>query len=134
MDFRDFEDKVSCPITVLQNVTFHRTLLDRFLVAFQEQVATNAVYVTTEVSFKYNCKIIIYFIKCCVEYDVFIIICLKKIVFSYFLIAVKSWDFHVTWAHYPSASWTPNNADIRTRAVGFCSVRLWYMIGEPYRM
>ncbi|PNF26731.1 hypothetical protein B7P43_G01628 [Cryptotermes secundus] len=48
MDFRDFEDKVSCPITVLQNVTFHRTLLDRFLVAFQEQVAKNAVYVTTE--------------------------------------------------------------------------------------
>lgn len=48
MDFRDFEDKVSCPITVLQNVTFHRTLLDRFLVAFQEQVAKNAIYVTTE--------------------------------------------------------------------------------------
>jgi hypothetical protein len=85
MDFRDFEDKVSCPITVLQNVTFHRTLLDRFLVAFQEQVAKNAVYVTTEVSFKCNCILIIYFIKCCVEYEVFIIICLKNCIqlFSY---------------------------------------------------
>lgn len=86
MDFRDFEEKVSCPITVLQNVTFHRTLLDRFLVAFQEQVAKNAVYETTEVRFKCNYNIIIYFIKCHVEYDLFIIICLKKLYSVIFLL------------------------------------------------
>jgi hypothetical protein len=63
MDFRDLEDKVSRPITVLQNVTFHRTLLDRFLVAFQEQVTRNAIYVTTEVSFKCNYIITLCFIK-----------------------------------------------------------------------
>jgi hypothetical protein len=96
MDFRDFEDMVSCGITVLQNVTFHRTLLDRFLVAFQEQVARNAIYVTTEVSFKCN-YIILYFIKCYVEYDIFIIIYLKNCI-QLFFITVKSWDFHVTWA------------------------------------
>jgi hypothetical protein len=78
MDFRDLEDKVSCPITVLQNVTFHRTLLDRFLVAFQEQVSRNAIYVTTEVSFKCNYIITLYFIKC-VECDEFMIIHLRTI-------------------------------------------------------
>ena len=52
MDFRDLQDKVSRPITVLQNVTFHRTLTDRFLDAFREQVAENPVYETSRVSFK----------------------------------------------------------------------------------
>jgi hypothetical protein len=52
LDFRDLQDKVSRPITVLQNVTFHRTLTDRFLDAFREQVAENPVYETSQVSFK----------------------------------------------------------------------------------
>ncbi|XP_069672804.1 E3 ubiquitin-protein ligase TM129 [Periplaneta americana] len=48
LDFRDLQDKVSRPITVLQNVTFHLTLVDRFLEAFREQVAQNAVYETSQ--------------------------------------------------------------------------------------
>ncbi|XP_021922898.1 E3 ubiquitin-protein ligase TM129 isoform X2 [Zootermopsis nevadensis] len=47
-DFRDLQDKVSRPITVLQNVTFHRTLVDRFLDAFREQVAENPFYETSQ--------------------------------------------------------------------------------------
>lgn len=58
-DFRDLQDKVSRPITVLQNVTFHRTLVDRFLDAFREQVAENPFYETSQVSF----KSVFYFLK-----------------------------------------------------------------------
>lgn len=52
LDFRDLQDKVNRPITVLQSVTFHLTLTDRFLDAFREQVAENPVYETSQVSFK----------------------------------------------------------------------------------
>ncbi|GLH05941.1 Uncharacterized protein GBIM_11482 [Gryllus bimaculatus] len=48
LDFRDLQDKLSRPIVVLQNVTFHRTVIDRFLEAFREQVADNPVYRTNE--------------------------------------------------------------------------------------
>jgi hypothetical protein len=84
LDFRDLENKVSRPITVLQNVTFHRTLLDRFLVAFQEQVTRNPIYETTEVSFKCSYILALYFIKCA-KYVLVIIIHLKNYIklFSY---------------------------------------------------
>ncbi|XP_066999272.1 E3 ubiquitin-protein ligase TM129 [Anabrus simplex] len=48
LDFKDLQDKVSRPITVLQNITFHQTLNDRFLEAFREQVAENPEYTTNE--------------------------------------------------------------------------------------
>ncbi|XP_046743391.1 E3 ubiquitin-protein ligase TM129 isoform X2 [Diprion similis] len=48
LDFKDLQDKVSRPIVVLQNVTFHRTLLDRFIDTFKEQVAQNPHYETAQ--------------------------------------------------------------------------------------
>jgi hypothetical protein len=47
--FKDLQDKILQPIANIQNVTIHRTLSDRFLEAFQEQVEQNAVYTTNEV-------------------------------------------------------------------------------------
>jgi hypothetical protein len=63
LDFRDLQDRVSRPITVLHNVTFHRTLTDRFLDAFRQLVAENPVYETSQVSCKSanDCKV--YFLK-----------------------------------------------------------------------
>lgn len=49
LDFKDFQDRVSLPITVLPNVTFHKTLLDRFIDTFKEQVANNPRYETQQV-------------------------------------------------------------------------------------
>jgi hypothetical protein len=48
---------------VLQNVTFHRTLVDRFLDAFREQVAENPFYDTSQVSFKSHYENVFYFLK-----------------------------------------------------------------------
>lgn len=48
LDFKDLQDKVTRPITVLQNITFHKTLLDRFIDTFKEQVKVNPVYVTVQ--------------------------------------------------------------------------------------
>lgn len=50
LDFKDLQDKVSRPIIVLQNITFHRTLLDRFIDTFKEEVNRNPAYDTTQVS------------------------------------------------------------------------------------
>lgn len=44
LDFKDLQDKVSRPIIVLQNITFHRTLLDRFIDTFKEEVNRNPFY------------------------------------------------------------------------------------------
>ncbi|XP_049808777.1 E3 ubiquitin-protein ligase TM129 isoform X1 [Schistocerca nitens] len=43
-DFRDLQDKISRPITVLQNVTLFRSLSDQFLETFRELVAQNPHY------------------------------------------------------------------------------------------
>ncbi|PSN53019.1 E3 ubiquitin-protein ligase TM129 [Blattella germanica] len=48
LDYRDLQDKISRPITILQNVTFHRSLIDKFLDAFREQVAENPVFETLQ--------------------------------------------------------------------------------------
>ncbi|XP_033209594.1 E3 ubiquitin-protein ligase TM129 [Belonocnema kinseyi] len=48
LDFKDLQDKVSRPITVLENVTFHRTVLDRFIDTFKEEVAKNPYYETAQ--------------------------------------------------------------------------------------
>lgn len=50
LDFKDLQDKVSRPIIVLQNITFHRTLLDRFIDTFKEEVNRNPFYDTAQVS------------------------------------------------------------------------------------
>lgn len=48
LDFKDLQDKVSRPITVLQNIKFHRTLLDRFIDTFKEEVNRNPFYDTAQ--------------------------------------------------------------------------------------
>lgn len=48
LDFKDLQDKWLRPITILPNVTFHRTLLDRFVDAFKEQIKFNAQYEATQ--------------------------------------------------------------------------------------
>ncbi|XP_072766918.1 E3 ubiquitin-protein ligase TM129 [Anoplolepis gracilipes] len=48
LDFKDLQDKVSRPIIVLQNITFHRTLLDRFIDTFKEEVNRNPFYDTAQ--------------------------------------------------------------------------------------
>lgn len=48
LDFKDLQDKVSRPIIILQNITFHRTLLDRFIDTFKEEVNRNPFYDTVQ--------------------------------------------------------------------------------------
>ncbi|XP_043260847.1 E3 ubiquitin-protein ligase TM129 [Colletes gigas] len=48
LDFKNLQDKISRPITILQNITFHKTLLDRFIDNFKEQVEENPYYTSTE--------------------------------------------------------------------------------------
>ncbi|XP_039304211.1 E3 ubiquitin-protein ligase TM129 isoform X2 [Solenopsis invicta] len=48
LDFKDLQDKVSRPIAVLHNITFYRTLLDRFIDTFKEEVDKNPFYDTAE--------------------------------------------------------------------------------------
>lgn len=50
LDFKDLQDKISRPIAILHNITFHRTLLDRFIDTFKEEVNKNPFYDTAEVS------------------------------------------------------------------------------------
>lgn len=49
MDFKNLQDKVSRPITILQNITFHKTLLDKFIDSFKDQVQENPLYACAEV-------------------------------------------------------------------------------------
>ncbi|XP_012281633.1 E3 ubiquitin-protein ligase TM129 [Orussus abietinus] len=48
LHYKDFCDRISCPIAVLQNVTFHKTLLDRFVDTFKKHVSANPRYDTVE--------------------------------------------------------------------------------------
>ncbi|XP_078045362.1 E3 ubiquitin-protein ligase TM129 [Augochlora pura] len=44
LNFKNLQDKVSSPIAILQNIQFHKTLLDRFIDNFKEQVQENPTY------------------------------------------------------------------------------------------
>ncbi|XP_076245126.1 E3 ubiquitin-protein ligase TM129 [Calliopsis andreniformis] len=48
LDFKNLQDKVSRPIVILQDITFHKTLLERFIDNFKEQVQENPLYEYTE--------------------------------------------------------------------------------------
>ncbi|EFN85991.1 Transmembrane protein 129 [Harpegnathos saltator] len=58
LDFKELQDKVIRPIIIPQNITFHKTLLDRFISTFKEEANKNPVYNTAQVS---NIAAIIYF-------------------------------------------------------------------------
>lgn len=44
LDFKDLQDRINRPITILSTVKFHRTVLDRFVDVFKEQVSQNPRY------------------------------------------------------------------------------------------
>ncbi|XP_017889747.1 E3 ubiquitin-protein ligase TM129 [Ceratina calcarata] len=46
--FKKLQDKVSRPITILQNIKFQKSLLDKFIDNFKEQVQENPYYEFTE--------------------------------------------------------------------------------------
>ncbi|XP_032662636.1 transmembrane protein 129 [Odontomachus brunneus] len=48
LDFKELQNKVKRSIVIPQNITFHKTLLDRFISAFKEQANKNPVYNTTQ--------------------------------------------------------------------------------------
>lgn len=103
LDFRDLQDKVSRPITVLQNVTFHRTLTDRFLDAFREQVADNPVYETSQVSFKSACECKVYFLIAS-RNSVWFIITYFRNLFNHSLFSMRNLlPINLTRAYYPSS-------------------------------
>lgn len=44
LDFKDLQDRISRQITILSSVKFHRSVLDRFVDVFKDQVAQNPTY------------------------------------------------------------------------------------------
>lgn len=47
LDFRDLQDRVNRPITVLSSVSFHTTIIDRFVNVFNEEIKNNPRYPRT---------------------------------------------------------------------------------------
>lgn len=50
LDFRELQDKFTRPIIILPNVTFHKSLIERFIDAFKDQVKLNESYENNQVS------------------------------------------------------------------------------------
>lgn len=50
LDFKDLQDRVSRPISVLPNVKFHKTIVEQFVETFKEIVEKNPKYSTNQVS------------------------------------------------------------------------------------
>lgn len=44
LDFKDLQDRINRPITILSSVKFHRSVLERFVDVFKDQVAQNPTY------------------------------------------------------------------------------------------
>ncbi|XP_058443173.1 E3 ubiquitin-protein ligase TM129 [Malaya genurostris] len=44
LDFKELQDRLSHPITILSSVKFHRSVLDRFVDVFMDQVSQNPIY------------------------------------------------------------------------------------------
>lgn len=59
LDFKDLSDRVARIITVLPNVKFHKSLMDKFIDAFKTVVDENARYDYQQVSFDF-CVIYIF--------------------------------------------------------------------------
>lgn len=49
LDFRDLQDRVARTITVLPNVIFHKSLMDKFVDTFKEVIVENPRYITQQV-------------------------------------------------------------------------------------
>lgn len=49
LDFKTLQDRINRPITIPPNMQFHRTIMDRFIDAFKEQIAKNPIFQTNQV-------------------------------------------------------------------------------------
>ncbi|XP_031616651.1 E3 ubiquitin-protein ligase TM129 [Contarinia nasturtii] len=49
LDFKTLQDRMMRPITILDGVTFSKTVIDRFIEVFKQQVLLNPTYTTDEV-------------------------------------------------------------------------------------
>lgn len=55
LDFKDLQSNVSRPIVVLPNIVFHKTIIEKFIEVFLDQISLNDKYETEQVSkFQYN--------------------------------------------------------------------------------
>lgn len=49
LDFKTLQDRMMRPITILEGVTFNKTVIDRFIEVFKQQIRLNPTYNTNEV-------------------------------------------------------------------------------------
>lgn len=49
LDFKTLQDRMLRPITILDGVTFNKTVIDRFIEVFKQQIRLNPRYITEEV-------------------------------------------------------------------------------------
>lgn len=50
LDFKTLQDRMLRPITILDGVTFNKTVIDRFIEVFRQQIQQNPTYSTEEVT------------------------------------------------------------------------------------
>lgn len=50
LDFKTLQDRMLRPITILEGVTFNKTVIDRFIEVFKQQIRLNPKYYADEVS------------------------------------------------------------------------------------
>lgn len=58
LDFKSLQDRMLRPITILDGVTFNKTVIDRFIEVFKQQISLNPKYNTEEVCFDKNTDIL----------------------------------------------------------------------------
>lgn len=51
LDFKTLQDRMLRPITILEGVTFNKTVIERFIEVFKQQIRLNPKYNTNEVYF-----------------------------------------------------------------------------------
>lgn len=49
LDFKTLQDRMTRPITILDGVKFNKTVIDRFVEVFRQQVQLNPIYSSGEV-------------------------------------------------------------------------------------
>lgn len=49
LDFKTLQDRMLRPITILDGVSFNKTVIDRFIEVFKQQISSNPTYHTDEV-------------------------------------------------------------------------------------
>lgn len=49
LDFKTLQDRMLRPITILDGVQFNKTVIDRFIDVFKQQIRLNPVYLSNEV-------------------------------------------------------------------------------------